>query len=395
MKIVQINSVYGIGSTGKIVKDIHNLLMESSHESFVFYGRGKKVKEKSIKKTSNIMSVLLDILITRLFNLHGFANFFNTKKLIRELENINPDVVHLHNLHGYYTNYRLLFKYLKQKNIPIVWLLHDQWAFSGGTAYFSESINWENISTQDIIKYSKKYPAYIYMGFDNTKYIYEIKKKLFDYEKLIFITPSKWLYDCLMDSTIPNINAKVIYNGIDTNLFKENKISFDNKIKILGVANIWNERKGLKYFNQLARDLDPNKFTITIIGKLVNDSCSIDPRINYVERLESQETLAEYYSDADIFINTSTVDNFPTTILEAQSCGTPVITFDTGGSSESLLFKEDVILSDNYNQLLQKLLTKGKKNEETSRALVNHMKNFDRKVMYENYVKLYSQITGG
>ncbi|MEQ9763814.1 glycosyltransferase [Streptococcus sp. ZJ151] len=393
MKIVQINSVYGYGSTGKIVKDIHHQLISQNFESYVFYGRGKKSTESSVFKFVGLIGNILDLLYTKLFSKHGLTNKIATRRLLKKLDSISPDIIHLHNIHGYYINYPMLMNYCQKKTIKVVWLLHDQWVISGSSAYFDEDINWEDITLDEVRQYQKKYPKSIFTNFAIVKKNYELKKHLLTNKDITFVTPSKWLMDVLKSSYLANERIEVIYNGINTEIFKPRKNSSkdSDKITILGVANIWNKRKGLHHFNKLADDL-PSNFEIKIIGKMHSQEESIHPRINYIERTDSSEKLAELYSNADVFVNTSNIDNFPTTIIEAQACGTPVITFDTGGSSESIIDSTGYVISkDNYDELLSLLKKIPKKNYDTEFACRENSMKYDRDVMISNYIKLYEE----
>lgn len=390
MKIIQINSVYGYGSTGRLVEILHTSLSEKGFESFVFYGRGKESEDIKVIKFSNLFSNFVDILLTRIFNRHGEGNILSTYRLIKEIKIIKPDIIHLHNIHGYYINYKILFDFLKKSQISVIWLLHDRWPISGSSALFDEKkINWEKPSDIELKKISKNYPKYLYLNSRSAKRNYRKKKEIFKINNLTLVTPSKWLKKVCENSYFKDTKIKIINNGIDLEVFKPANYDNNKRKKLLGVASHWDKNKGLDYFNQLATDLD-NEYEITLVGTNESVIKSIHPRINCINRTESIDELIKLYSNADIFINPTLDDNFPTVNLEAQACGTPVITFDTGGSGESVTKDTGrIVEKGNYDKLKEQIVKWPSKSEKIILNCTRNAQNYSMDVMIKKYIDLY------
>lgn len=341
MRVLQINTVYGRGSIGRIMMGIHKALLEEGHESYVAYGRNLVLNHPEAIRIGTDFDVYAHVLLTRLFDLHGFGSKRATKSFLRKVEEMNPDVIHLHNIHGYYINIELLFDYLKEKQKPVVWTLHDCWAFTGHCAYFDYVGCYKWKSGCYNCPQKKKYPSSYLM--DNSKRNFERKKKLFNgIKKMLIVTPSKWLADLVKESFLKEYPVEVIPNGIDTNVFKptrgdfRSKYNLEEKFIILGVANVWEERKGLRYFLELAGMLREDE-VIVLVGLKKNQIKKLPAKIVGIERTNSAKELAEIYTTADVFLNPTLEDNYPTVNLEAQACGTYVITFDSGGAKETIL----------------------------------------------------------
>lgn len=342
MKILMINSVCGIKSTGRICADIADVLTEQGHECKIAYGRDI-VPQKSQKyavRIGNDFGVKIHAGLARLFDSVGFHSRLATKKFIKWVEKFNPDIIHLHNLHGYYIHLGVLFKYLKKAKKPIVWTLHDCWAFTGHCSHFDFAgcQKWKNGCKNCPQK--KQYPKSIF--WDGSKRNYKKKKKLFTgLESLTVVTPSKWLADLVKDSFLNEYPVKIIRNGIDTKAFKptdsdlKEQYGLQSKKIVLGVASDWGERKGLQDYIKLSKLID-NNFKIVLIGLKKEQIAQMPEEILSIERTNSVQELAKWYTAADVFLNLTYEDNYPTVNLEAQACGTPVITYRTGGSVESV-----------------------------------------------------------
>ena len=301
----------------------------------------------------------------------GFGSTGATKKFISWLCEIKPDVIHLHNIHGFYLHTQLLFDYLKSADIPVVWTLHDCWSFTGHCAYFDYVQPWARAQKKKALDddidlsgvtctrwkqachncpiHKTAYPYAIFK--DNSAKNYERKKNAYTGVKnLTIVTPSKWLAGYVSESFLKDYPVEVIPNGIDLDAFRpytkkelelrKKQYSGYKHRRILGVANQWEERKGLDYFERLAQIL-PVNYTIELVG-LSRPQAELyrrkykNGRILPITRTGSKQALASLYRGADVYVNATLEDNFPTTNLEALACGTPVITFDTGGSGESL-----------------------------------------------------------
>ncbi len=256
---------------------------------------------------------------------------------------INPDIIHLHNLHGYYLHAGVLFDFLKEKKKPVVWTLHDCWGFTGHCCYFDfvKCDKWKTHCEKCPLQ--KKYPESFV--FDNSYKNFDVKKELFNgVQNLTLVTPSHWLSGLLQQSFLKNYPVSVIHNGVDLSVFKtideeqlaiKQKLNIDNGAVILGVASVWDRRKGLKDFIQLSEKINPAD-KIILLGLSADQQKGLPQNIIPIERTESLEEMVQLYNLATVFANPTWVDNFPTTNLESLACGTPVITYNTGGSVEAV-----------------------------------------------------------
>mgnify|MGYP004655867499 CR=1 FL=1 len=347
-KLVQINVVCN-GSTGRIMEQIQKTAEEHGYEAYSFYGRGKPSNDKCFK-IGNMFDVLWNVFLTRVFDKHGYGSKRATKKLVEKIKKIDPDVIQLHNLHGYYLNLDILFEYLKTCNKKIFWTLHDCWAFTGHCSHFTypKCEQWKTGCKKCIRK--EDYPASL--GFDNSEKNFKHKKDLFTGIKgLELITPSEWLKNLVEQSFLKEYTVTVINNGINLEQFKPTNtigiyrkynIPKDKKI-ILGVAAVWSKQKGLEDFIKLSKVID-NDFVIVLVGLNEKQIRGLPKNVIGIKRTESIEELSNIYTNAAVFINFTYEDNFPTTNLEALACGTPVITYNTGGSPESINYECGIVL---------------------------------------------------
>ena len=342
MKILQINSVCGIRSTGRICTDLAEVLEQNGHECKIAYGR-ETVPEKYRKYAVRIgcdFDVKLHALQSRIFDNAGFGSRRATEKFIEWVKEYDPDVIHLHNIHGYYINIEVLFNYLAKADKPVVWTLHDCWTFTGHCAYYSyvKCDKWKMGCYNCPQK--KCYPSSMLL--DASKKNWLKKKALFtSVKKMTLVTPSKWLANEVKQSFLGSYPIKVIPNGIDLNVFKPTLSDFREKNGlvgkkiILGVASTWGPRKGLNDFVELSKILDDN-YKIVLVGLSEKQKKELPDNIIKITRTNNVQELAEIYTAADILFNPTYEDNYPTVNLEAQACGTPVVTYRTGGSIESV-----------------------------------------------------------
>jgi putative colanic acid biosynthesis glycosyltransferase len=401
LKVLQINTSVNSGSTGKIAEDIGNLLLKQGHESSIAYGRGNRPSGSKLIKIGSKLGTYFHWLLTALFDKHGFGSKKATLKLINQIEIIKPDIIGLHNIHGYYINIEILFEYLQTSKIPIVWTLHDCWAFTGHCTYF-DSVNCEKWKTQCFNCPKTKFYPTSYL-IDNSKNNYSIKKVLFNLPKSIqLITPSNWLNQLVKQSFLTH-PVQTIYNGIDLTIFKPNysdsllleKHKLNNKLVVLGVASIWDKRKGLDDFIALSQILDSNKFQIILIGLSKDQITNLPSQIIGIERTENVQQLAEYYSLAYVFINPTWQDNFPTTNIESLACGTPVITYNTGGSPEAIDDNTGIVVKKGdikgLEQAIHVIIKNGKSfYQDNCRKRAELL--FDKNERYLDYIKLFESI---
>lgn len=390
MKIFQINSTCGYGSTGRIAVDILKEVEKNGGEGIIAYGRNTAPDGVNSYKITTETDVKIHGVLSRITDRQGFYSTSATKKLIEKIKEYNPDIIHLHNVHGYYLNIKTLFEFLKEYNKPIVWTLHDCWAFTGHCAYFSfrGCEKWKTECNNCPLK--KDYPSSLVL--DNSQKNFNEKKELFtSLDNVTLVTPSMWLADLVKKSYLEKFSVKVINNGIDLNKFKPTKSDFreknglENKQIILGVASVWEERKGLKDFIELSKNLTDDQ-QIILVG--LNDSqlADLPKNIIGIKRTNSIDELAQLYSVADVFVNTTYEDNYPTTNLEAISCGTPVITYRTGGSPESVAEGNGFVVEKGDIPAVVEALKRvdGCKTETKD--------NFDASLRYKEYVDLYKAL---
>ena len=343
MKILIINSVCGIRSTGRICTDLAENLSREGHEVKIAYGR-EMVPEKHAQYAVKIGSDFdqkMHGIRTRLLDEHGFGSESETKKFLQWAEEFDPDMVWLHNLHGYYINVEMLFDWIKSRpQMQVKWTLHDCWSFTGHCSHFTvaQCRQWETACLNCVQK--KEYPASYFK--DNCRQNFQRKKAAFTGVKnMTLITPSQWLADLVKKSYLAEYPVEVHHNTIDTTIFKptpnqfRRKYNLQNKKIILGVASIWDERKGLEDFIQLSEILG-EQYAIVLVGLDKKQMKRLPENIIGIMRTNSPVELAEIYTAADVFMNPTYEDNYPTVNLEAQACGTPVITYRTGGSPESV-----------------------------------------------------------
>ena len=356
MKVVQINSVCGVGSTGRIAVDISKKLNDEGIENLIFYGVGDSDYKHGIKFGGK-RNVRTHQLGTRLLGKHGFYSKHATKDLVEKLKEFDPDIVHLHNIHGHYLNVEVLFKYLKSSNKKVIWTLHDCWSFTGHCAHFDfiGCTKWRTECNK--CPQLNEYPRSLI--FDRSKEAFNDKRRLFnEINEMIIVTPSTWLKNLVSESFLQNYSVKVINTGIDLDLFKPSKNNFKeersikDKFMILGVANFWGRRKGFNHFIELSKNLRSDE-VIVLVGVTNEQIQELPENIIGIKRTNSIKELAEIYSAADVFINPTLEDTFPTTNLEAMACGTPIITFNTGGSPESVYEKTGLVVEkDNLKALI-------------------------------------------
>lgn len=365
-KLLLINSVLGYGSTGRIVLDIAKEYEADGYEVKIAYGRKMKVSAAALQDTAKYgvrigsdMDVYYHVLYTRLTDKHGLASKLATKKFLKWASAYDPDVLWMHNIHGYYINYEMLFDWIKSRpQMEVKWTLHDCWTFTGHCSHFAYvgCKKWGEgcYACPQLAQYPQSKA-------DNSRDNYRRKKAAFTGVKnLTIITPSKWLKENVEKSYLCGYPVEVKYNTVDTDVFKPVDSTFkkdngiENKKMILGVASLWNDRKGLKDFYKLSSELDKDKFQIVLVGLSKDQVDEIaEKKLNIIglERTSSVEELKKIYSAADVFANPTYEDTFPTVNMEAEACGTPVITYDTGGCKETIKSQDSKVIPQNVEAL--------------------------------------------
>lgn len=401
MKVLQINSTANSGSHGRIAGEIGNLLIANGNSSYIAYGRNATANKSELIKIGGRADLASHLIISRLFDRHGFGSERASGALIREIDKIEPDLIHLHNIHGYYLHVNVLFKYLKKVNIPVVWTLHDCWPFTGHCSHF-QYVNCSKWQTECFAcPNGHRYPKSWFI--DNSRRNYNEKKALFTgLESLVIVAPSEWLACNLKSSFLSEYETRVIYNGVDINKFKptgSDLVSTKFLLKrkyILGVANIWSNRKGLDDFIGLRKLIDP-EIDIVLVGHANEKMKTLPSGIKGIARTENIEELAALYSNAEVLVNPTYVDNFPSVNIESLACGTPVITYDTGGSPEAVDPLTGIVIEKgNVYELAgavnEVLFSKEKFRKEQCRERA--VNRFSSKERFSEYLHIYEDLSG-
>lgn len=348
-RVVLINTVAGTGSVGRLTTGLYDTLKSHGYECLICYGRGEPLKGYNHYRIGSDLDMYIHGGLSRITDRHGFYSKKATEDLIGVLKDFAPDIVHLHNVHGYYLNLPILFDYLKQSKVRVIWTLHDCWTFTGHCSHF-EYIGCQKWQTGCFAcEQLNEYPKSMMM--DNSKKNYEDKKRLFTgFENLTLVTPSEWLKGRVKQSFLKDYHTVVVPTGIDLSKFSrineeiskdnlifqlKNRLNLRGKTILLGVANPWRERKGLNQFENLAKTLD-ERFAIVLLGLNDEQLSKLPESIIGLAKTESIEEMSAIYSMADIYVNLTLEDTFPTTNIESLACGTPVITYKAGGSAESI-----------------------------------------------------------
>ena len=360
MKYLFINSLAGCGSTGRIAAEKCRELMQEGHECLLAYGREKANCDDILTvQIGTPLDFKLHGVRCRLLDDHGFGSKAATRRFLERVREYDPDVIWLHNIHGYYLHIGLLFDYLRTSGKKIFWTLHDCWSFTGHCAYFDFAgcDKWKN-GCYDCPQ-KKSYPASMLR--DNSKGNFEAKRKLFTgIPDLTLVTPSQWLADLVKESFMKEYPVEVVHNTINTEIFKptpsdfRKKYGLEDKKVILGVASVWDERKGLRDFLKLAELLD-DQYRIVLVGLSQNQVSALPENILGITRTNNAAELAGIYSAADVFVNTTCEENYPTVNLEARACGTRIVSYDTGGCKETLGENDVLVPKGDVQALLEAL----------------------------------------
>ncbi|MBQ5810449.1 MAG: glycosyltransferase [Clostridia bacterium] len=396
-RIVAINAL-SFGSTGKIMQGIAHEAAQSGYLVDMFVGAGDNAMypDSRIHKISSRFWNKLAINLSKLTGLEGCFAIIPTLRLLRKIDAIDPDVIHLHILHHSYVNLHMLFRYLKKKGTPVVWTLHDCWSFTGHCPHFvyEKCQKWQT-GCFNCPRYNQ-YPRSL---FDNSKFMWRWKKKWFSgLSNLTLVTPSFWLADLLKESYLKDYPSCTVHNGIDLEVFCPTQANIREKYGIapeekivLGVASSWSERKGLDVFAELAERL-PEDYRIILVGTNEQIDSELPKNIISIHRTENQQALAEIYSAADVFANPTREDTFPTVNVEALACGTPVVTFCTGGSPESVDSASGLVVPcDDVDKMEQAIKRVCDKKLFTADACRKRAEQFDANKQFCKYLDIYEK----
>lgn len=374
MKILFINSVCGTGSTGKICVTLAKELEQQGHKVKIACGARHNVSEDGKKYAviiGNKKDMYFHLIKSRFGDRHGFASKKATLKFINWAEEYNPDLLCLHNLHGYYLNIAVLFNWIKSRpQMQVKWTLHDCWAFTGHCTHFvlKGCQKWKTRCKRCPLR--NKYPKSLFG--DASSRNHKEKEALFsNIRNMTIITPSYWMKDLANQSFLKQYPIEVVRNVIDIDIFKPTESNFREKYNladktiVLGVSNVWGNKKGYNYMLELASLLG-NKYAVVIVGDVLKESQKLPtpPNCVFIKRTENQHQLAEIYSAADVFFNPTILDNYPTVNLEAEACGTPVVTFDTGGAKETIHLPKSKVIAQGAIHTAFEVIQELTENEE-------------------------------
>lgn len=395
--IVEINGI-NYGSTGNIAINIAEEAQKHGFQMHLFFRNSKeglKMKEGNQELIGYWIDKVISERLAYITGLNGYFNIINTYKLIKRLDEIIPDLIHLHSLCDNYVNINMLFNYIIKKNIPVIWTLHDNWPFTGRCAQ-NRCTKWQegcgNCPHKDY------YPGTLFL--DNSRMVLKKRARLYNrLNSLIIATPSKWLGNLVNKSIFgEKYPVKVINNGIDLNVFKPTKSSFRNDYKfknkyiLLGLAYYWDNSKGLDVFIELSKRL-PTNYQIVLVGTNDEIDKTLPKNIFSIHRTSSKEELVKIYSAADLFVNPTRDENYPTVNMEAIACGLPVLTFETGGSAEIINNKTgSSVKTDDINELEKEIIRICENKPYSKNDCVEHAKSFDVTNKYKEYVSLYKTI---
>lgn len=398
MKVFAINAV-PYGSTGKIMFSISGILLKNGDKSMCATGFSWHKSERNEHYlVGNFFSKSFHMLMSIMFGNHCCYSRVATKRLIKRIKEFEPDVIHLHNIHGWYLHIPTLFDYLKKSQLSVVWTLHDCWSFTGGCAHFTfcNCQKWRTGCGE--CSNLNEYPIASYR--DKTEEMWRMKKDCFcSLDKLTIVTPSQWLSKLTKQSYLGKYPIQVINNGINLKNFNPTASKFREKYGItkeqhmvLGVSLGWNERKGLDVFIALAGRLS-NDYKIVLVGTDAKVDKRLPANIISIHRTQNQTELAEIYSSADVFVQTTREENYPTVNMEAIACGTPVLTFRTGGSPEMLDETCGAVVDyDDIDSLEKEIVRICTYKPYSEEQCVFKAREFDQNERFKEYIKLYETV---
>ena len=399
-KILYISGAINFGAPGRIVEQTGLLAQKHGYEVLVAHStRNENPTQLPHFAITSKYQEVFHAAGAKFLDLHGLLNAKQTKALVERIREFNPDIIHLHNIHGYFCNFKVLFEYLDTIDTPIVWTMHDCWPFTGRCFHFigANCYKWKTGCYN--CKAETGYTVSKY--FDRSKSLYALKKRLFSsINNMTMVPVSDWQAAFLKDSFLKHHAIHTIHNGVDLEKFHpmdgsrlREKHQLTGKFVLLGVASPWNSRKGLDDFCLLRSILSVNDFAIILVGLKPKQKEKLPKGIIGITRTESQQELAEYYSMADCFVNLTYLDTFPTVNLEALACGTPVLTYKTGGSPEAIDKQTGVVVEQgDLMQVVSALYSMKRKPLSSDLCRKRAEKYFDKNKFFEEYINLYDSL---
>lgn len=393
-KLLQINVTANWGSTGKIAEQIGLAAMDAGWESYIAYGRDCKPSMSRLIKIGSRFSVYMHVLQARLFDRAGLGSWLATKRLIRTIHDIKPDIIHLHNIHGYILNYKLLFDYLSRIQLPVVWTFHDFWAITGHCTHFKDCEKWKEQCGRCV--YSWTYPR-SYSDF--SKKNKRIKERCFSSANLYVVAVSSWVEKLVGQSFLNGKNIRTITNGVDLRVLRKLPLSSSynfnpEEYTIIGVASKWSKDKGFDDYLKLSQYLRPDE-KIVLVGLDEKQIKQLPSGIIGLQKTDTQEQLAELYSRADVVLSLSYAETFGLTIAESMACGTPVIAYDNTAQADLLTEETGIKVKtgdvDGVYEAIRMMRKIGKDHfSQACRARAEE--HFDKEKCFRKYIELYEEI---
>ena len=404
-KLLQINPVVRENtSTGKIIRELGELAMAAGWESYIAYSRardGVPQHSSQLVPVGGRFDLLFHWLLTRLFDAHGLASRGATRRFICRIREIDPDVVHIHNVHGYFLNYPMLLDFLAQRGKPVIWTVHDCWLFTGHCYHYSAAgcDKWQTACHDCPQKHA--FPKSWLL--DRSRRNFEAKRRfLTALPDLTLVTVSDWMRREVARSFLKDVPCQVIHNGIDLDTFRYRTdvgirerygIKADNYV--LAVASIWLPEKGLADLVRLSGILGSDEGLVVVGNMDEVQKTTFSDKVSFISRTENAGALAMLYSNALALVNPTWQDNYPTVNLEAIACGTPVVTYNTGGSVESIAPNTGFVVEqgdvEGMSACIREIRARGK--EAYSLACREYaMQHFDKKACFQEYIRLYESI---
>ena len=395
--LFQINVAANWGSHGRIAEGIGEIVQAHDWDSYIAYGRYANPSKSHLLKVGSTYDTYLHGVHSMLFDRHGLASKGATWSLIRDMDFIQPDIIQLHNLHGYYLNYPLLFEYLSSLDVPVVWTLHDAWAMTGHCAFpaLADCVQWKEECVSCPLT-RKEYPRCC--GTARTRENFQEKKYWFNtVPNLHIVTVSKYLEGQVRQSFLKDIDTRCIYNGVDIDVFHPYNYQFSRSrhYQVLGVASVWEKRKGLDAFRQLRKML-PENYDIKLVGLTDRQVRRLPDGISAISRTDSIQELVELYANADVFVNPSQAESFGMTTAEALACGTPAIVYNTTACPELVdAHTGGVVPLDDVQALTDAVRTwceKSRKGDTRRQCRERAVRLFSRQDRYQEYFDLYDSL---
>ena len=400
MKIALIDVNYGLGSTGKIVEALNKGLTQRGHSVRAYFGRSGDANIAGVHKISNIVEVSIHAFLSRVTGIMDYYSPIATLRLVKKLREFGPDVVHLHDLHGYFLNIGMLMTFLKVSNIPVLWTFHCEYMYTGRCGYALECDRWKTHCHN--CPSLRSYPRSLF--FDFSRAMFNQKKLLFsNFKKLHITVPSKWLLNRVKQSIVSHIPASVIHNGVDISVFRpqgtdtlKKKLGITNEFVVLTVgSNVFSDIKGGHWILELAERNYKNDIVFIVIGA---DSIppAVADNVIIIGGISDQDILAAYYSLADILLLPSQKETFSMVCAESLACGTPVIGFDSGAPKEVAPDSFGIFIPygdiNSLNNLLLKVFSGETMLESKSNCVEFGQSHYSNEIMVGAYENKYHEI---